>query len=132
MCIRMTAGAGSGDERRHRRVGPEAARVVDDVGAGVERGPGHGRFHGVDRDEDPGFRSQLPDDGEDPADLLLFGDGKGAGPGALAADVEDVRPFAGEGERVVDGAVRVEESAPVGEGIGGDVDDPHEPGRRAE
>ncbi len=125
-------GAGAGHDPGHLRVGAERARVVDDVGAGVERGAGHAGLRRVDRDEDLGPLPQPPEDRKDPPQLLLLRDGQGARPRALAADVEDVRAGAGQREGVLDGPLGVEVGPAVGKGIGGDIDDAHEPGRRAE
>ena len=53
-------------------------------------------------------------------------DAGGAGPGRLAADVDDGGAFGGQRQAVLDGAVTVEEQPPVGEGVVGDVHDPHD------
>ena len=52
-------------------------------------------------------------------------DAGGAGAGRLAADVDDRRALGGQRQAVLDGAVTVEEQPAVGEGVVGDVDDPH-------
>ncbi len=50
--------------------------------------------------------------GKDAPDLLLGGNGIGAGAGALAADVDDVGALLGQGETVLDGPAGVENGPP--------------------
>ena len=69
---------------------------------------------------------QAGDDGDDAAQLLLGVDAQRTGPGGLAADVDDVGALGDELEPVADGGVGVEPLAAVGEGVGGDVDHPHD------
>ena len=67
------------------------------------------------------------------AQLLLLGQRVGARPGRLAADVDDVRAVGRHPHARLDGAIDVvEEHAAVGERIGGDVEDPHHEGARAQ
>ena len=72
------------------------------------------------------------DDRDDPPQLLGLGDRERAGAGALPADVEDVRALGGEREAAVDRLSGVEVAPAVGEGVGRDVEDAHEPGARTE
>ena len=64
--------------------------------------------------------------GQDAPQLLLDADRVGAGAGGLAADVEDRRALGGQPAAVVDGLRGVVERAPVGEGVGRDVDHAHD------
>jgi len=50
-----------------------------------------------------------------------------AGSGGLAADVDDGRPLAGEGQPARDGGVGVVELAAIGEGVGRHVEHAHDP-----
>ena len=58
-------------------------------------------------------------------DLLGGVDPAGAGPGGLAADVDEVGARRAQREAVRDGVVVVEEPAAVGERVGRDVEDAH-------
>ena len=74
----------------------------------------------------PASAASAAHDRQDPAQLLVGVDRLGAGPGRLAADVEDRRAGRGQREAVRDRGVGVEVAAAVGEGVGRDVDDPHQ------
>ncbi len=124
--------AGAGHDAGHGRVEAEGADVVDDVGPGVEGGPGHGGLGRVDGDEGPALAAQAGDDRDDAGGLLGLGHGPGAGAGALAPDVDDVGAFGDERQAVGDGPGGIGVPAAVRERIGGDVDDAHEPGPGAE
>ena len=85
--------AGLGDQLGHVRVGQPAADVVDEHGAGRERRLGDRGPGGVDAGAHAGG-GQLADHREHPAALLLGVDPVGAGPGRLAADVDESAPAA--------------------------------------
>ena len=59
---------------------------------------------------------------EDACELLGFGDRSRARTRRLAADVDDVGAIADQLPRVIERALRVEKAAPVGEGVGRDVE----------
>ena len=71
---------------------------------------------------------QALDHRQHPAQLLVGGHRLGAGPGRLAADVEQVGARGHEGQAVRDRGVGVEEAAAVGERVGRDVHDAHHRG----
>ena len=64
-------------------------------------------------------------DGDHPAAFLGRIDGLGAGPGRLAADVDDVGALGDQRPAVGDGRLVVEVPAAVGERVGGDVEHAH-------
>ena len=72
---------------------------------GGERGLGDLRPGGVHRHDRAG-RGELAHDGHDPAQLLRGLDPGGAGPGGLAADVEQVRAGGPQRQPVLDGVGR--------------------------
>ena len=109
----------------HGRIA-EGGDVVDDRGARLDRFARHRGLGGVDGDRHAETRG-LADDRQDPAKLLLDTDRVGAGTGAFAADVEKVRAVADERFGVTDRRRGIQESAAVGEGVGGHVDDAHDP-----
>ena len=109
--------AGSPRKRRH---------VVDDLGAGMDRVTGHQRLRGVDGDRQVGLPAQRADHRHHAAKFLLHVDRLGVGPGAFAADVEDVGALGGQPQAVLHGRVGVEAVAAVGEAVGRDVDDAHQ------
>ncbi len=124
--------AAIGAERGQLRLGPQRGDVVDDLRAGVERRLGHRALGGVDRDGRGrlAFPSQPLHHGQHPVQLLRSIHRLRARTGGLAADVEDVRALAGQLAPVRDRPLGVQELAPVREGVGGDVDDPHQPRHR--
>src|SRR3546814_7988429 len=72
-----------------------AADVVEQRGAGGDRGSGHGGLAGVDGDLHA-LGGQCLDDRDDAAELLLITDRCSAGPRGLAAHVDPVGTFGGE------------------------------------
>ena len=70
------------------------------------------------------------EDGEDAAEFFGFGDGRMAGAGGFGADVEEVGAVGLEVQGLVQGGGGVEEAAAIGEGVGGEVEDAHQAGRR--
>ena len=81
-------------------------------GAGGDGGAGDGRLHGVDGDRDLAFGADGRDHRDDAGDLLGLRDRLGAGPGGLAADVEDVRPLGDQPAGMGDGGVGVARTRP--------------------
>ena len=66
---------------------------------------GDGGAHGVDGDGDA-LGGEAADDGDDAAQLLGLVDAGGAGPGGLAADVDQVGALGDQVEAVLDGGRR--------------------------
>jgi len=115
--------AAPGHERRHRGIVTEAAHVVDDVGARVERGLGDRRLRGVDRDRPGAMAPERLDHGNDAPALLVLRDGLGTRAGRLAAYVQPVGALLEQPQAVRErglGALR-----PARERVGGDVQDAH-------
>ena len=120
-------GAGTRDDVEHAGIAP-GGDVVDDGGAGVERGRGDGRLPRIDADRDPRGRRQAFDHRKHPAELLGFGHRVGTRTGRLAADVEHVGAGGHQRHAVRGRHLGVEVPAAVGEGVRGDVDDAHHGG----
>ena len=123
--------------RRPRRRPPEqvgvvaaGGDVVDDRRAGFERGRGDRGLRGVDADRDRGVGGERPDHRDDPARLSSSA-ATGAAPGRVDSPPTSstAAPAVAQREAVRDRGVRVEVAPAVGEGIGGDVDDPHDRAR---
>ncbi len=131
----LQIGAGLG----HGEIPFEAGDVVDDFGAGGDGGASGFGFICINREHRFGTVAENGfDDGEDAVLLLLGADGivgaefLGAGAGGFAADVDEVGALIEHGEGVLDGGVRVEKRAAIGERVGGDVEDAHDEGALAE
>ena len=80
----------AGDGGEHVRVGEAARHVVDDPGAGLDRGERRRGVHRVDADDGAGV-GERPHDRQHPLLLDGHGDALRARPGRLAADVEQLR-----------------------------------------
>jgi hypothetical protein len=119
-------GIATANDLEHRRIGA-ARHVVHDRGAGVQGLGSDARLPRVDRDRDRGVELGEPlDHRMDALQLLVHRDRGGAGAGGFAADVQHVRTVIDHPSRVRDGARPVEEPPAVGEGVGRDVEDPHD------
>ena len=110
---------------QHVRIGAATAHVVDDDSTGRHAGRGNLRAHGVDAHLHP-VGDQGLHDGKHTITLLLDGDASGTGPSRLPADIDKVGPLRTQSTTALDGARRVGPAAPVGEGIGSDVEDAHD------
>src|SRR5690606_27723379 len=84
------------------------------------------RSSDLDGDRDPAVGADRLDQRDDPGDLLGIGDGLGARPRRLPADVENVRALGDQPARVRQSRGRIAIAAAVREAVGGDVDDPHD------
>jgi len=130
MCISTSAAR---RRRRPRRAGVEPQRrdVVDDRGAGGQRG---GRNRALVVSMLTGRRRARPAPGPRaaPAAFPPTRDRLRAGARGLAADVEDVCAGGRQLQPVRDGRCRVEMRPPVREGIGRDIDDAHHRGATAQ
>ena len=124
--------AAPGHQGRHRGIEPEGAHVVDEVGAGVERGPRHLGLRGVHRERSGAPPPQALDHRHHAPDLLVRGDRRGARPRGLAAHVHPVGALLEQPQAVRDGGLRARELPSVGEGVRGDVEDAHDQGALAE
>ncbi len=113
------------DGRDHARVRQTPADVVDEGRPGVDRARRDRRAHRVDGHEHPLGRERAHD-GHDAPQLLLLVDAGGAGPGRLAADVDQVGALRDEIQTVLHRRCRVEPAAAVGEGVRGYVHHPHD------
>jgi hypothetical protein len=78
------------------------------------------------------FAENSCEDREDAVLFFLRADGLRAGARGFSSDVDEVGAFIEHGERVLDGTFGIEESAAVGKGVGGDVEDAHDEGAFAE
>ena len=106
VCIRTSAAPRSRDDRRQRGLVPQAADVVDDGGARVERPRARRRpCRCRSRSESRSRAGQRLDDRQDAREFLVGGDRLGAGPRRLAADVDEVGAVGLHPQRRVDGAV---------------------------
>ncbi len=103
----------------------EAPDIVDQVGAGIERGAHHVRLVGVDRQRPAAFAQRL-DDRHHPIQLLLPPERRGPGPARLAADVDEVGPFGNQLLGVAQRGIAGGMPATVGKRIGRDVEDAHD------
>ena len=104
---------------------PQRTHVVDDRCAGCQSSAHDRGLAGIDR-----YRNAAPahrlDQRHHPPDFLLLRHVRGAGPGRLAADIEQVGPFVDQAQCM---SARVGErkiAAPIGERIGRDVDHTHD------
>ena len=111
---------------RQRRLVAEPANVIHDRGARIERRLSRRRLVGVDGERDAHLSSQAVDDRHHPPPFLGVVDRIGAGPGRLAANVDDVGAVIDHPQTGVDRGWQVEQSATVRERIGGDVDHAHD------
>jgi hypothetical protein len=116
--------AALGDERRHLRVAAQRGDVVDERRARVDRRRRDRGLRRVDRQPRAGAGQAL-EHRQHAAQLLGLAHGLGAGPGRLAADVEDRGALRDERVAVGDRGGRVQPLAAVGERVGRDVDDAH-------
>src|SRR5690606_22746964 len=120
---RLVAG-GDGEDLR---VGEAPGDVVDERRPGLQAGLGRLRVDGVDA-EHGAVGGERPHDGQHPVELDVDRDTLGAGTGRLPTDVEHVGALVEQQPPVRDGRVRLEPPPAVGEGVGRDVDDPHDEG----
>ena len=114
-----------------------AADVVDNFGSGFDGAACGGGVVGVDGEDGCGalFEEGF-DDGEDAGLFFFWGERGGVGAGGFAAEVENVGAFIehleGLGEGSFGGVGGRVIKAPVGKGVGRDVEDAHDEGSRAE
>jgi hypothetical protein len=119
---------GVGDHFGHRRVGESTRDVVDDDGARLDRGDGHGRPSGVDARWHILCRKRA-DNRHDPLDLGGGVHSPGSGPGRLTAYVDYRRSVIHEGHSVVDSGIEGVVSTAIGERIRRHVENAHDHGR---
>ena len=121
--------AGRGGEREARRVVGERRDVVEEVGAGVEGGPRDGGIAGVDRDRQrEALGAQRRDDRDDAGDLLGDRHRIGARAGSNSPPMSRMSaPAAASARACASASGRREVQAAVGEAVGRDVQDAHDP-----
>jgi len=120
------AGIVIGDHARQLRLEGQAGRVVDDLGAQLDRALRHFGFVGVHRNRRGELPFQALQDGDEPPHLLRQGNARGAGPRGLGADIDDVRALFLQLQGAREGAVGIGVLAAVGEGVRCDVEDSHQ------
>ncbi len=103
----------------------QRSHVVDDLGPGIQGRSGYLDLGGVDRDHDA-LGGECRHHRYHPPDLLGRGNLGGTGPGRFAPDVHEVGTLVPLAAPVRDRRLGVEVAPPVGERVGGDVDDPHD------
>jgi hypothetical protein len=125
---RHAAGRG---QSGHSRVVADAPYVVQQRRAGIQRGGRDRDLGRVDADRRPGQRGGQGRHDRHDAQCLLGGiDGLVSRTCGLPADVEQVRTLVDHGAPAGDGGldrIRCAEQAVAGEGVRGDVEDPHHP-----
>ena len=108
----------------------QRAHVVDEAGTGRDRGTHHFRLGGVDGDRHRHGAGNRFDDRDHPVELFLHTNRLRTRTGGFAADIDDVRALLDHRECVGHGRVARQKNTPVREGVGGDVQDPHDGGAR--
>ena len=109
--------AAVGDDAGYFAIPLKPPDVVDDRSAGFERGGGDARFAGVDGNRNGDAATQRRDDGNDARDFLLRRHRARAGPGRLAADVQNRRALGGEARAMFGGVLGRCKGAAVGKRI---------------
>ncbi len=125
-------GANLGDHFPHCVVAAVRRHVVDDAGAGGERGARNGGFHRVNRKRNFRLGRKFFDDWKNAAQFFGFIHRFRAGPRGFAADVQNLRALRDQFQRVGDGFSRIKKFSAVGKGIRRDVDDAHDERRARE
>ncbi len=95
-----------GQQRRHRGIGATAGNVVDDPRTAAQGRARDISMHGVDADGNA-FCGKGFDDGDDTGRLDLRVDPRGAGPGRLSPDVDDVGAVGHQGQTLRHGPVGI-------------------------
>lgn len=126
------AAAACGAEGWHGGIGGEAADVVDDFGAGIERGLGDGSLHGVDGNESVPFVAQGADDWNGAVDFFGGIDWGGTWPRGFAADIDDCGAFGDHAARVDHCGIKFMMLAAIGKRIRRHIENPHDLGATAE
>src|SRR5690606_13093355 len=107
--------------------------IVYDGRAGLDGLIGNQGLVGIDGDGDVhAGGDERVDDGHDAVELFLDADGFGAGAGAFTTDIDDVGAFGDHRAGMSDGAVEKVVMAAIGKTVGGNVEDAHQPWRRAQ
>ena len=115
-----------------RRRGFDRARfaqrthVIDESGAGRDRGTHDFRLGGIDGDRHRHGACNRFDDRNHPVELFLHGNRLRPRTGGFAADIDDVRALLDHRECVRHGRIAHQKNTPVREGVGGNVQDPHD------
>ncbi len=114
-----------GADRGQLGIAAQRGDVIDDRSSRPEGRLGNRRLRGVDRDlvTEAG---EVGDDRLRPLQLLLGAHRRGPRPGRLSTDVEDLGAVLGKQNPMRNRRLRLEEEPPIGERVGGDVDDAHQ------
>src|SRR6266851_3709683 len=114
------------DQRQQLRIILERRDVVHDPRAGIQAGTRHRGTARVDGDDGVALGQAL-DDRQDALQFLIRCGRPRAGARGLATDIDDVGALRNKTQAIVDGLRGVEVLSAVGEGIGCDVQDRHQP-----
>ena len=120
-------GIAAGDRLDGARRG-ERGDVVHERSAGGDRAAHHGGLPRIDRDGNRKRGGEALDHRQDAPQFLVLVDRRGAGPGRLAADVDDRRAVRGHAFGLRERRRQVEKTAAVGKRVGRDVQDAHDHG----
>jgi hypothetical protein len=107
------------------RLEGEAARVVDDLGAQLQRALGHFGLIGIHRNRQCEPVLQPLEHGNQAAQFLRRANGPRAGAGGFGADIDDVGALFFQFESAREGAVGFSILAAVGKRIGRHVEHAH-------
>ena len=113
-------------EREHPGVATPAGDVVDDRGAGLDRGARHLGFRCVDRNMSRDGRRDFSDHREDSFHLFVRRNRLRARAGRFAADIDDRGAAARHFDAVFNRRFGREKFAAIGKGIRRHVEDAHE------
>ena len=102
--------------------------VVDHDGAGVDRGPGHLRFGGIDGNGNGHGLRHRRDDGHKPTAFFLLIDRERTRSGRFGADIQQIGAFFDQTQRMGNCTLRIAKPPPVKKGVRGHVDNAHQQG----
>ena len=110
-------------ERDYAGVIITARDIIDDAGAGIQRGLGHPGTAGVNADGDllRLYFSELFNDRQHPPDLRFFTDPRRAGPSGLTADIDNIGALVDHPPAMPDGGLRLFKPAAIGKTVRRDV-----------
>ena len=116
-------------QRGHPGIPLETTDIVEDLRTGVERVPCRGGMVGVDRKNGFGaFAAKSFENGKQAFLLLVRPQRCGTRPGGFSANIQDFGRSIDQLQTPLDRAVNFEKLSPIGEGVGGDVEDGHQTG----
>ncbi len=119
-----------GAEAQHPGVVSGCTDIIDNVGPGVQGGPGRGGVARVDADRHLyALGPQRADHRQDPGLLLLRGHGRSTGSRAFSADVEDVCAIGDQLQAMLKRGLNRIMAAAVRKAVGRYIDDAHDQGQ---